>query len=288
LSKTINIIERVTGKPVRESTSLGGGCIADTKKITLDSGEVLCAKTGGTGEMFPCEAEGLKELGKPNVIRVPKVVHVDSDLLVLEYIHSAKPSNGFFELFGERLAALHRYSQNYFGFEHDNLIGASNQKNTPKLEYTADKHQWPEFYFTYRILYQLELAQNSGRGTKELTSLVAKLEHRIHDILATSPEPPSLLHGDLWSGNFMADDKGEPCIIDPAVYYGHREAELGMTRLFGGFSSEFYRAYDRAFPLESGHEERGDFYKLYHLLNHFNLFGGGYYSESISILKRYL
>ena len=127
-----------------------------------------------------------------------------------------------------------------------------------------------------------------GNSTPELRKAISKLEERIEEIIGDSEEKPSLLHGDLWSGNFMVNENGETVLIDPAVYYGHREADLGMTKLFGGFSNEFYKSYNETYPLKDGYEYRENIYKLYHVLNHLNLFGGGYYSQAISLIKFYI
>ena len=132
----------------------------------------------------------------------------------------------------------------------------------------------------------MDLAVSKGNGP-DIGHLLDRAEGKITDLLASADEPPSILHGDLWSGNYMVDDRGEACLIDPAVYYGHREADLAMTRLFGGFDSSFYQAYCEASPLASGHQERLLIYQLYHLLNHLNLFGGSYYDQSMRILRRY-
>jgi fructosamine-3-kinase len=137
-------------------------------------------------------------------------------------------------------------------------------------------------------LFQLQLAENFDNSTPELRKGISKLEDKLEDIIGNSKEKPSLLHGDLWGGNFMIDEKGSAVLIDPAVYYGHREADLGMTKLFGGFSSEFHKSYNEIFPLEDGYEYRENIYKLYHVLNHLNLFGGGYYSQAISLIKFYI
>jgi protein-ribulosamine 3-kinase len=142
-------------------------------------------------------------------------------------------------------------------------------------------------FFHQRLLrWQLNLAAARPRGD-ELARLLDRAESRIVELLAGTVEPPSILHGDLWGGNYIVDERGEPCLIDPAVYYGHREADLAMTRLFGGFDRAFYAAYDEAAPLAPGHEDRLPIYQLYHVLNHFNLFGGGYWEQSRRILGRY-
>lgn len=144
------------------------------------------------------------------------------------------------------------------------------------------------FYYNKRLLFQYRLAERNGYATAALRNGISKLESRIHTILSGSEELPCLLHGDLWSGNFLCDSLGNPVLIDPAVYYGHREADLAMTRLFGGFPETFYRAYDKEYPLAAGYFYREGLYKLYHVLNHLNLFGTGYLGEAESILKFYL
>jgi fructosamine-3-kinase len=145
---------------------------------------------------------------------------------------------------------------------------------------------WPGFFLQRRLRFQVRLAREKGHGS-ELERLLDRAESRIFELLGAAIEPPGLLHGDLWGGNFVVDDQGEACLIDPAVYYGHREADLAMTRLFGGFDTSFYQAYDEALPLAAGHEERLPVYQLYHVLNHLNIFGGGYYEHSRRILQRY-
>ena len=139
-----------------------------------------------------------------------------------------------------------------------------------------------------RLEFQIKMAERNGFGSSELITLASALEKALPGLLEGSEEPPSVLHGDLWSGNFMVASTGEPVLIDPAVYYGHREADLGMTRLFGGFSEAFYNAYDDEYPLPEGHERRNGLYQLYHLLNHLNLFGMSYYGQSINVMRQYV
>lgn len=150
------------------------------------------------------------------------------------------------------------------------------------------KTDWATFYFHKRLLFQYQLAEKRGYSTSRLTKGFARLESMIENILAGSEEPPSLLHGDLWSGNYMCDEEGNAVLIDPAVYYGHREAELAMTRLFGGFPPAFYEGYNQTYPLPEDWEYRENIYKLYHILNHLNLFGKSYLSEAEFLLEFYL
>ena len=137
-------------------------------------------------------------------------------------------------------------------------------------------------------LPSLLIYEKNGLADEDLRKSFSRLESKISDILKDSQEQPSLLHGDLWSGNYMVDEHGNACIIDPAVYYGHREADLAMTRLFGGYSEDFYKSYNESFPLKDGWEYRENIYKLYHVLNHLNLFGKGYYSQALSLIRSYL
>ena len=235
--------------------------------------------------MFITEAHGLQELNKAAAIRVPEVIMYDDDFILLEYISQGNKSKKFFSEFGRSFALMHKYTSENFGFYEDNFIGSNVQKNIPA---DKEKESWTSFYFNKRILFQLELTEKLGYATSELKKGIGKLEENIEEIIGTNDEEPSLLHGDLWGGNYIVDENGNVCLIDPAVYYGHREADLGMTKLFGGFNSEFYEDYNEANPLQDGYEYRENIYKLYHVLNHLNLFGGGYYSQAISLIHFYV
>jgi protein-ribulosamine 3-kinase len=281
------------GKPLKMA-AVGGGCIADTRLATFVDGSRVFVKTRGKSlspHMFKCEAQGLKALAEPGALRVPNVLAVDENALVLEYIESAPAKPGFDEAFGSGLADLHRCRAKTFGFPADNFIGASPQRNDPVGCSWGDAEEndgsaWPVFYLERRLRFQTDLARQNGHGD-ELDQLLDQAESNIMELLASAPERPGLLHGDLWGGNYLVDDRGVACLIDPAVYYGHRETDLAMTRLFGGFSSRFYAAYHEAWPLAPGHEERLALYQLYHVLNHLNLFGGSYYDQGKKILQRY-
>lgn len=284
-STIIAEIERWAGEPVATARNRSGGSIADARAVRLQSGRMLFVKAGAAAPgMFRKETNGLRELQKPGVIRVPEVLLAHRDFLVLEYIPAGSPGRDFFERFGRQLAALHRREEKAFGFYEDNFIGATVQKNVASGRALTD---WTTFYWEYRLLFQYRLAEQNGHATAELTRLFAALEHKIADILGDSDAAPALLHGDLWSGNFLADENGEPVLIDPAVYYGHREADLAMTKLFGGFSPQFYAAYHEAYPLAEGYGYRENIYKLYHLFNHLNLFGRGYYAQTMQALRFY-
>jgi len=281
-----------------ELKGIGGGCIAKAAVANFRDGSRAFVKwvAGGPGpvatEMFEREAEGLRELAAAGVIRVPEVLAVDERTLVLEMIEAAPRKHDFAADFGRRFAALHSKRGKTCGFMHDNFIGASVQINTPldgrwAEAAESDGSLWPEFFLERRLRVQVNLAARNGHGN-ELAHLLDRVEARILELLRAAVERPSLLHGDLWSGNFIVDEHGEACIIDPAVYYGHREADLAMTRLFGGFERSFYAAYAEALPLAPGNEKRLPIYQLYHVLNHLNLFGGGYFEQSRRLMQLYL
>ncbi|MBI9068604.1 MAG: fructosamine kinase family protein [Salinivirgaceae bacterium] len=279
-------IESFLGEKIISSNSVSGGCIADSKIIKTASGATYFLKTlSGSLGMFLKEANGLTELAKTNCLRVPKVILANEDFLLLEHIESGRKSNNFFQEFGKAFAEMHRYTSDEFGFYEDNYIGATPQYNIAKGN---ERTNWAEFYFQKRMLPQLKFAEQNGYVTAELSKGMAKLEHRMTAVLNGSEEPPTLLHGDLWGGNYMCDSEGNAVLIDPAVYYGHREADLAMTKMFGGFTHEFYTAYQEEFPLKEGWEYRENLYLLYHHLNHLNLFGNSYYNGCINLLHAYI
>ncbi len=280
-------IEEKLGSKIKSFSSLSGGCISDAYKVTTIDGSNYFLKynSGTSNDMFIKEANGLKELAKANAIRTPEVLDCNEDYILLEFISSGSRKKNFFEDFGRSFAEMHKYTSSEFGFYEDNYIGSNPQKNIPDEK---EKNDWIRFYFNKRILFQFHLAEKLGNSTDALRKGISKLEDKIEDIIGGSNEKPSVLHGDLWGGNYTVDDNGNAVLIDPAVYYGHREADLGMTKLFGGFSSEFYRAYNETFPLDDGYDYRENIYKLYHVLNHMNLFGGGYYSQALSLIKFYI
>jgi len=279
-------IEEKLGEKILSMTSLSGGCISDAYRITTQdkTNYFLKYNPAASNDMFIKEANGLKELSKSITIRIPEVLEFDKDYILLEYINSGNRKKEFFEDFGRNFAEMHKFNSDSFGLYEDNYIGSNIQKNIPDEQ---EKDDWVSFYFNKRILFQLQLAEKFGNTTQELRKGISKLGNKIDQVITTSNKP-SLLHGDLWSGNYMIDENGSAVLIDPAVYYGHREADLGMTKLFGGFGAEFYKAYNETFPLEDGYEYRENIYKLYHVLNHLNLFRGGYYSQAMSLIKYYV
>jgi fructosamine-3-kinase len=271
---------------------VGGGCIADARIAAFKDGTRVFVKTvAGHAEMFEREAEGLRALAAAEAIRIPRVLAISSEALVLEAVTQGSPGRNFSETFGRQFAALHQHRGKTCGFLHDNFIGSTPQPNQPLIGSwdsapADDGAGWPEFFLQRRLRFQVLLAEQKGHGS-ELARLLEQAESHLMDLLSAAIEPASILHGDLWGGNYMVDQNGEPCLIDPAVYYGHREADLAMTRLFGGFDSMFYAAYEEALPLVPGHQERLPAYQLYHVLNHLNLFGGSYYHQSKRILQKY-
>jgi protein-ribulosamine 3-kinase len=266
---------------------VGGGCISNASKIKSQNGNVYFLKTNSStnNDMFIKEAHGILELQKANAIKVPSVLLYDKEFLLTDYIASGKKRKDFSEDFGRKFALLHKFNSDEYGFYEDNYIGSNPQPNIASDE---EKNNWTSFYFNKRILYQLQLAEEFGNSANELRNGISAIENKIEEIVTDNGEQPSLLHGDLWGGNYMIDKDGYACLIDPAVYYGGREADLAMTKLFGGFDSRFYSSYNEAYPLPDGYEYRENIYKLYHVLNHLNLFGGGYYSQAISLIRYYL
>lgn len=279
-------VEDLIGEKITSSNAVGGGCIADSRIIKTESGNTYFLKTlSGAPGMFVNEAHGLLEIAKPNCIRVPKVVLGDDDFLLLEYINQKGKSSTFFTDFGAAFAKMHKHTSSEYGFFEDNYIGSTPQYNIAK---GIEKNNWAAFYYEKRMLPQLKFAEQNGYATSELRNAIGKLEYKLESILIGSDELPTLLHGDLWGGNYMSDENGNAVLIDPAVYYGHREADLAMTKMFGGFTNEFYLAYQKEYPLPEGWQYRENIYLLYHYLNHLNLFGTSYYSQCVNLLKLYL
>ncbi|MCG8578695.1 MAG: fructosamine kinase family protein [Bacteroidales bacterium] len=276
----ITKIEEILQCSITHQDMVGGGCIAQTSVIGTDQNRSYFLKQGFRGAMFRMEANGLKELTRANAIRIPQVILVGDDYLLLEQIASGQKKAGFFSNFGSKFAKMHQYTSHSFGFYEDNFIGS-----TPQVNNRMDN--WTDFYFSNRLLYQYRLAEKNGYGDSTFQKAFAVIERNIDSILKGSEESPCLLHGDLWGGNYMVDEEGEPVLIDPAVYYGHREADLAMTKLFGGFNNEFYKSYQEAYPLKDGYEYRENIYLLYHVLNHLNLFGSSYKQQAVRLMNYY-
>ncbi len=224
------------------------------------------------------EGRGLEWLAETGTVQVPALHHIEGDLLVMDWIPAATPTDASYRTFGGKLAELHLFPCKTFGLEYDNLLAGLPQPN-------AITSSWAEFYATRRIEVQLRHAADAGyieRGA--LRKHFDRLMNRMPD-LVTPEETPSRLHGDLWSGNMMCAEDGTPYVIDPAVYGGSREVDLAMMRLFGGFSAACFSEYANAFPLWDGHQERVPLYQLYPLLVHVNLFGGSYMPQTLDKLR---
>ena len=263
-----------------EPRPVSGGDISAAWRLDSPAGSVFL-KTGPASsyEMFAAEAEGLSELAQANVVRVPAVIALGeqrgSAFVALEWLRFQSIDTASERRLGEQLAALHRTTKPRYGWHRDNTIGLTRQNN-------AWSDSWVDFYREHRLRYQLELAAGNG-FTGTLQTEGARLLKRLPVFYEHYTPVASLLHGDLWGGNWASCD-GQPVIFDPAVYYGDRETDLAMTRLFGGFGTVFYEAYESSWPLQPGHQHRSDLYQLYHVLNHLNLFGSGYLGRALALI----
>lgn len=271
-----NHLQRELGVTIESVAPVSGGCIANACRLETD-GSPLFLKYGDeeVARTFSGEAAGLRALDEADSsLTVPTVIDTAPTgddrpgYLVMEWVHSGREGRDFWKTFGEGLVELHRTTADAYGFDQDNFIGELPQKN-------EWMEKWPAFFRAQRLEPQVAMARERGRWRSEWNEPLETLFRRLPEILPRSPDA-SVLHGDLWKGNFMVTAVGEPAIIDPAAYYGHREADLAMTELFGGFQDPFYSAYRSAWTLEPGYDRRRDIYNLYHLINHLNLFGGGY------------
>jgi len=233
--------------------------------------------------MFEAEAEGLDELRSASAIRVPDVINVGitdgQSYISLEKLALSRPTVETERVLGQQLAKLHRHTQKQFGWHRDNTIGLTPQRNDRSLD-------WIDFFRKHRLQFQLELA-TAKNYSGELTDLGAQLCDQLDRLFDDYDPAASLLHGDLWGGNWGNVD-GEPVVFDPAVYYGDRESDIAMTKLFGGFGQTFYEAYESDWPMQQGHETRLKLYQLYHVLNHLNLFGRGYLQQALTLTKALL
>lgn len=265
--------------------SVRGGCINNGGRLETAQGRVFIKWNSAKRfeGMFTAEAKGLELLTKANCIRIPKILYCyegeEYSCLILEWIDSGPKKHDYWSILGQQLAALHRQTWDTYGLDHDNFIGSLTQHNKQKVD-------WIDFFISQRLEPQLKLAAESGKMGKNDIKVFELLYKKLPFFL--SIEPPSLTHGDLWSGNLMTDALGMPTLIDPAAAYTHREIDLGYTILFGGFDPQFYANYHESFPLAAGYQERLDVYNLYPLLVHVNLFGGGYRQQVISILDRFM
>ena len=268
---------------IENRQSIGGGCINTAYHVT-GSGRVFFVKINAPRkhDMFIAESAGLREIAQSDVIRVPRPVcdgrNNEASWLVLEHVELGGRRDG--RKLGTQLAAMHRITAEKFGWKRGNTIGATAQINT----WCDD---WLEFWREQRLGFQLQLAAKNGAPRR----LLAQGERLLADcapLLAGRRVEPSLLHGDLWGGNAGFDHDGNPVLFDPAVYYGDRDTDLAMTELFGGFDSDFYAAYDEVHPRVDGYPVRRTLYNLYHILNHFNLFGGNYAQQAEAMVGELL
>ena len=279
----------VTNRQIAHVRAVGGGCINKAWQVTLDDqSSVFVKEPNGkvSVDHFQVEVDGLNALAKPHCIRIPKVLGLTQTasnvpLMILEYITTGTQGTDFPASLGRQLATLHRNTtQQQYGWHGDNLLGATPQPNTWS-------NHWIDFVRKHRLGYQFKLARRNGHVDSQFMDTAHRLLDRL-DMLLDCDEPACLLHGDLWGGNVMCDDMGNPVLIDPAVYYGQREADLAMTHLFGGFTTEFYQAYHDTCPLSEQSMRRQRVYMLYHLLNHLNLFGRGYFGQCNSLMHELL
>lgn len=269
--------------PSASVTRVGGGDINLAFSLT-HHGNSYFLKVNDAARfpnMFVVEQNGLLALSTAS-FRTPAVlkcgVAAGKQYLLLEWIEAGLPTTDFWKMFGRSLAALHAREQASFGWHEQNYIGSLEQRND-----ICDR--WSEFFSQYRVTPLVKMLRDSDKYTSSDVLLAEKFCRAVGDIFPE--EKPSLLHGDLWSGNFMVDKNSHPLLIDPAVYCGHREMDIGMTKLFGGFDETFYQEYCNAFPLEKGWEARLPVSQLYPLLVHAVLFGGSYVSQTIAVLKRW-
>ncbi|WP_299459513.1 fructosamine kinase family protein [uncultured Microscilla sp.] len=270
------------GKPVKVNRyqSLSGGSINQAVALhTVEGSFFLKYNAQAPADMFAKEAQGLELLRQTGALALPEVLGVGQVFLLLELMDAHQRIPDFWADFGHSLAALHRHSAPQFGLNHDNYIGKLPQPNT------LTKNGM-EFFIEHRLRQQTKLAYDTGQINQALCSQLDTLYAKLPKLLPH--EAPALLHGDLWSGNVMNNAEGLVTLIDPAVYYGLREAELAFTEMFGRFDLSFYEAYHQAFPLEPGYSQRVDLYNLYPTLVHVNLFGQGYVEALKSVVRRFV
>jgi protein-ribulosamine 3-kinase len=264
---------------------VAGGSIGECVRWSSDDGD-LFVKLAPVERLSALEAEaaGLAELDAAAAIRVPALLGTGTTTstawLALRWIDFTTPVRRSEALLGEELASLHRVGAPRFGWHRDNTIGATPQRN-------AWDDDWARFFVRQRLALQLDLAE-TNRAPSRLLERGRQLGEIAGALFSSYRLVPSLLHGDLWGGNWATDASGKPVVFDPAVYFGDREADIAMTRLFGGFGPAFYAAYQAAWPLDPAAGTRRGFYNLYHVLNHFNLFGGGYGAQAEGIIERLL
>lgn len=280
-----DVLFKVFGKETKviSSRSVGGGSYNGAEFLETDIGRFFVKTNFNTApDTFEKEASGLGWLGKNGALKVPKVyghgIMEGLQYLVMEWIPSGSPGKNYWEDLGRGLAGLHRTSAKQFGFVEDNYISILPQHN-------PERGQWVDFFIEERLERMLALASSRGLLEENFLKKFRKIYPRLPSWFPK--ESPALLHGDLWSGNVLVTEEGSPSLIDPAVYFGHREMDLAFSRLFGGFSGRFYSAYQEIFPLAPDFESRKDLYNLYPLLVHLILFGRSYFASIENVIKKY-
>jgi len=278
-------ITTATSQPftIQRFSSVGGGCINTAYRIESDAQNYFVKfNSKNKLSMFEAEAEGLTEIANANSVRVPLPICTgvveQQSYIVMEYLNLI--GRGSMTEFAEQLAAMHRNTHSLYGWHRDNTIGSTPQNN-------SQNDNWQTFWNEQRLGFQLSLAKQNG-ANKRLLDKGERIQACLASFFKSYAPQASLLHGDLWSGNYAFTDGGEPVIFDPATYYGDREADIAMTELFGGFSPTFYEHYQTLWPLDDGYPLRKNLYNLYHILNHFNMFGGGYESQAEGLCDRLL
>ncbi|WP_298534708.1 fructosamine kinase family protein [uncultured Algibacter sp.] len=269
---------------ITKVTPVSGGDISTAYCITTKN-NLYFLKTNGAPNamaMFQKETHGLKYIAKTNTIKTPQVIACDNfekeAFLLMEFIESKQAIREDYNALGEQLAQLHKCSAEHFGLIGNNFIGSLPQSNTTHAS-------WVDFYTHERLVPQLQLAKQKGLIQDSECPPTAQIKEKLNPYFANIK--PSLLHGDLWGGNYLISKAGDPYLIDPAVYFGHHEVDIAMTKLFGGFNTTFYESYHTYFPLEDNTSHRIKIYQLYYLLVHLNMFGSSYYSSVASILKKF-
>ena len=285
-------LEAIVDDTVEALGGVGGGCINEAASIRVGGQRLFLKWTEAAPPgFFEAEADGLRRLGAAAAVRVPAPLFWGEPeggapaFLVMDHVEGLAAGQGFDRAgfgarFGAAMAALHAPGGESYGLERDNFIGALAQEN-------GARPGWVSFFGEARLGAQVRLARAQGKLRGVHIDKVERLIERLPGLIPDDPGA-SLLHGDLWSGNYMIGGAGEPVLVDPAVYRGHREAEIAFTELFGGFPQSFYAAYRAALPLEPGYEGRRDLYNAYPLLVHVNLFGGGYVRQLMGVVERYL
>ena len=279
-------IQHALDQPVTSAQRVSGGSINQAAKVTLKDKTTCFLKwnTSADPHMFVVEEKGLALLTSADTsLRIPSVLTTGktadgTGFLLQEFVTEGHSKPDSASDFGRALAQLHKHHHETYGLDHDNFIGRLPQSNTPH-------DNWVDFFVQERMAPQLQMATDSGKFGADTIAQFESMYKKLPDIFPD--EPPSLLHGDLWGGNYFFDEDGNATIYDPAVYYGHREIELAFTHLFGGFPSNFYSAYEEAYSLTSGFSKRKDIYNLYPLLVHTNLFGGSYARQVEGIIRQF-